>query len=89
MLPATIQPSIPLAARITKELNIPVIGIGAGPDCDGQVLVLYDVLGISVGRIPRFSKNFLTGANSLPEAVAAYVKAVKGGTFPTPEHGFE
>lgn len=78
-----------LAARITKELNIPVIGIGAGPGCDGQVLVLYDVLGISVGRIPRFSKNFLTGANSLPEAVAAYVKAVKEGAFPAPEHGFE
>ena len=78
-----------LAARITKELSIPVIGIGAGPDCDGQVLVLYDVLGISVGRIPRFSKNFLTGVNGLPEAVTAYVKAVKGGAFPAPEHGFE
>ena len=78
-----------LAARITKELSIPVIGIGAGPDCDGQVLVLYDVLGISVGRIPRFSKNFLAGVNGLPEAVTAYVKAVKGGAFPAPEHGFE
>ncbi|MCP5158393.1 MAG: 3-methyl-2-oxobutanoate hydroxymethyltransferase [Gammaproteobacteria bacterium] len=75
-----------LAARLTKALAIPLIGIGAGPDCDAQVLVSYDILGITQGHRPRFSKNFLAGHNSLQAAVEAYVHAVKGGTFPGPEH---
>ena len=75
-----------LAARLTEALAIPLIGIGAGPSCDAQVLVSYDMLGITFGRRPRFSKNFMTGHESLQAAVAAYVAAVKSGTFPGPEH---
>lgn len=75
-----------LAARLTAALDIPLIGIGAGPDCDAQVLVCYDMLGITPGRRPKFSKNFLQGCDSLQAAVAAYVGAVKSGEFPGPEH---
>ncbi len=75
-----------LAARLTETLDIPVIGIGAGPACDAQVLVLYDMLDITVGRRPRFSKNFMEGQNSVRGAVDAYVLAVKQGRFPGPEH---
>lgn len=75
-----------LAARLTAALDIPLIGIGAGPDCDAQVLVCYDMLGITPGRRPKFSKNFLTGCDSLQAAVAAYVRAVKSGEFPGSEH---
>ena len=80
--------SIPakLAGEISGKLKIPVIGIGAGPDCDGQVLVLYDILGLGKKQ-PRFSKNFLDGAGSVSSAVQAYVKAVKSGEFPVVEHG--
>lgn len=77
-----------LAAQVTHALDIPVIGIGAGVDCDAQVLVLYDMLGITPGKRPKFSKDFLQGRNSIAEALAAYVTAVKGGTFPGPEHSF-
>lgn len=77
-----------LAGEISRLLDIPVIGIGAGPDCDGQVLVLYDMLGIAADAPPRFVKNFLTGAGTIPGALAAYVRAVKEGGFPGPEHGF-
>lgn len=77
-----------LAAQITHALDIPVIGIGAGVECDAQVLVLYDMLGITPGKRPKFSKDFLQGSNSIAEALAAYVAAVKGGTFPGPEHSF-
>jgi len=76
-----------LAASITAELRIPVIGIGAGADCDGQVLVLYDVLGIS-GRQPKLSKNFLEVSSSIQDAVKLYITAVKSGDFPAPEHQF-
>ena len=76
-----------LAADISRELRIPTIGIGAGPDCDGQVLVLYDVLGIS-SYIPRMANDFLRGRGSILEAVAAYVAAVKSGTFPAAEQSF-
>jgi 3-methyl-2-oxobutanoate hydroxymethyltransferase len=79
----------PLATEISKELMIPVIGIGAGPGCDGQVLVLYDMLGITPRKMPRFSKNFLEQSGSVPDAISAYVKAVKEGTFPGPEHSFK
>ena len=75
-----------LAARLTEALDIPLIGIGAGAGCDAQVLVSYDMLGITPGRRPRFSKNFLTGHDSLQAAVEAYVRAVKSGEFPGPEH---
>jgi 3-methyl-2-oxobutanoate hydroxymethyltransferase len=77
-----------LGADITKELQVPVIGIGAGPDTDGQILVLYDVLDITAGRKPRFSKNFMEGHDSALEAVKAYGQAVKSRTYPAAEHCF-
>jgi len=77
-----------LAAQITRELRIPTIGIGAGVDCDGQVLVLYDMLGLTHGKKPRFSKDFLAGENSIEGAIRAYVNAVKKATFPAAEHSF-
>jgi 3-methyl-2-oxobutanoate hydroxymethyltransferase len=77
-----------LGAEITKELHVPVIGIGAGPDTDGQILVLYDILEITPGRKPRFVKNFMEGQQSPLEGVKAYVQAVKSRTYPAPEHCF-
>jgi 3-methyl-2-oxobutanoate hydroxymethyltransferase len=77
-----------LAKRITAEVSIPTIGIGAGADCDGQVLVLYDMLGITPGKRPRFSKDFLVGRGSVGEAIRAYAQAVRGGSFPAAEHAF-
>lgn len=77
-----------LGAEITQALHVPVIGIGAGPDTDGQILVLYDVLNITSGRKPRFSKDFMIGHESPLEAVKAYVRAVKEKTYPGPEHCF-
>lgn len=76
-----------LAKTISDQLSIPVIGIGAGIDCNGQVLVLYDMLNIGVGKRPRFSKNFLEG-NSIAEAIASYHQAVKQLQFPAIEHSF-
>jgi 3-methyl-2-oxobutanoate hydroxymethyltransferase len=78
-----------LAAEISHALEIPVIGIGAGPGCDAQVLVLYDMLGITSGKRPRFVKDFLQQGGDVRGAVAAYVKAVKEGAFPGGEHSFE
>ena len=77
-----------LAAEVTQALHIPTIGIGAGPDCNGQVLVLHDMLGITAGKPPRFVRNFMMGADSIQAAVNAYVTAVKSGEFPAPEHCF-
>ena len=77
-----------LAKTITVELEIPTIGIGAGPDCDGQVLVLQDMLGIYPRPSPKFSRNFMQEAASIEAAVKAYIAAVKSGAFPGPEHGF-
>jgi 3-methyl-2-oxobutanoate hydroxymethyltransferase len=77
-----------LGERVTKALDIPVIGIGAGPHCDGQVLVIYDMLGITPGKRPKFSKDFLVGRGSVSEAIAAYVEDVRSGAFPTAEHGY-
>lgn len=77
-----------LAGKISGELSIPVIGIGAGVDCDGQVLVLYDMLDIGTVRRPRFSKNFMSGAVSIEEALRNYHEAVKQGRFPAVEHSF-
>lgn len=75
-----------LAAKISESLSIPVIGIGAGPACDGQVLVLYDMLNISAGNRPRFSKNFMAEADSIEHAVCLYRQAVKDAEFPATEH---
>ncbi len=77
-----------LGAEITKALHVPVIGIGAGPDTDGQILVLYDVLNITAGRKPKFSKDFMLDTASPLEAVKAYVQAVKTRDYPGPEHCF-
>ena len=71
-----------LAAAVTAELAIPVIGIGAGAQCSGQVLVLHDMLGIYPGKKPRFVKDFMVGATSIADAVGRYVAAVKSGAFP-------
>jgi 3-methyl-2-oxobutanoate hydroxymethyltransferase len=77
-----------LGAEITRELEVPVIGIGAGPDVDGQILVLYDVLDITTGRKPRFAKNFMAGAPSPLAALESYVAAVKSRDYPAAEHCF-
>lgn len=77
-----------LGASITRELQVPVIGIGAGPDVDGQILVLYDILDITAGRKPRFTRNFMAGAESPLQAVKGYVQAVKDRSYPAPEHCF-
>ncbi|MBX3615579.1 3-methyl-2-oxobutanoate hydroxymethyltransferase [Nitrosomonas sp.] len=77
-----------LAKKITQSLAIPTIGIGAGPDCAGQVLVLHDMLGISQGKKPRFVKDFMANSNSIQEAISHYVNTVKTGQFPGKEHQF-
>lgn len=77
-----------LAAEITEQLNIATIGIGAGVNCAGQVLVLHDMLGIYSGKKARFVKDFMKGSSSIAEAVARYVAEVKSGAFPSPEHSF-
>ena len=77
-----------LAAEVTASLSIPTIGIGAGRECSGQVLVLYDLLGIFPGRKAKFVRNFMDGAASIQQAVEHYVGAVKDGSFPGPEHSF-
>lgn len=79
-----------LAAEITSNLDIPTIGIGAGPNCDGQILVVYDLLGLTPGYAPKFAKNFLVEQPiaSIPEAIKAYVSAVKEQRFPLEEQGF-
>ena len=77
-----------LAEKVTRTLSIPTIGIGAGGNCSAQVLVLYDMLGIYSGKKARFMKNFMSGATSIHEAVKTYVRAVKSGEFPGPEHAF-
>ena len=77
-----------LGAEITAELHVPVIGIGAGPDTDGQILVLYDVLDITPGRKPRFVHNYMAGHDSPLAALKSYVEAVKSRAYPAPEHCF-
>lgn len=77
-----------LAAEVTASLAIPTIGIGAGAECSGQVLVLHDLLGVFPGRKAKFVKNFLEGAPSLEAAIQNYVAEVKAGTFPAIEHTF-
>lgn len=77
-----------LAAEITARLTVPTIGIGAGSDCSGQVLVLYDMLDIYPGKKARFVKNYMQGADSIAAAVANYVAEVKQGSFPAAENSF-
>lgn len=77
-----------LAANITSRLSIPVIGIGAGSQTDAQVLVLQDILGITPGKPPSFSHNFMRTSGSIQQAIEAYVEAVISGQFPGPEHSF-
>ena len=74
-----------LAGEVTAAIDTPTIGIGAGPHCSGQVLVLHDMLGVS-GYAPRFARNFMAGASGIDAAIRAYVAAVKDGSFPGPEH---
>jgi 3-methyl-2-oxobutanoate hydroxymethyltransferase len=78
----------PLAADVTQALRIPTIGIGAGVDCSGQVLVLYDMLDVYPGRKAKFVKNYLQPTGTVQGAVELYVKEVKNRTFPGPEHSF-
>ena len=77
-----------LGKEVTELLTMPTIGIGAGPDCAGQVLVMHDALGVFPGRKARFVKNFMEGQTSIEAAVSAYVGAVKDGSFPAIEHCF-
>ena len=77
-----------LATTISGELDIPVIGIGAGPGCDGQVLVLYDMLGITPGPLPRFCRDFSADGQGAAGAARAYVEAVTTGSFPVAEHEY-
>jgi 3-methyl-2-oxobutanoate hydroxymethyltransferase len=78
-----------LAEEITRNVEIPVIGIGAGHHTDAQVLVMHDMLGITPGRRPKFVKDFMTEADSIEQAFRLYGDQVRAGTFPGPEHGFE
>ena len=78
----------PVAARITRELQIPTIGIGAGPDCDGQVLVYHDLLGLTEGHLPRFVKRYANLSREIRDALEAYAADVRTGAFPGEEHTY-
>ena len=78
-----------MAKRISETLTIPVIGIGAGVDTDGQILVMHDMFGISANYMPKFSKNYLADCNDMRSAVSTYIDDVKAKRFPGPEHSFE
>jgi len=77
-----------LAQRVTAELHVPTIGIGAGVDCSGQVLVLHDMLDVFPGRKAKFVRNFMSGASGIGDAISRYVRAVKDRSFPAAEHSF-
>ena len=77
-----------LGKQVSETVAAPTIGIGAGVDCDGQVLVMHDMLGVFHGKTAKFVKNFMEGQGSIQDAVCAYVEAVKKQTFPAPEHTF-
>jgi 3-methyl-2-oxobutanoate hydroxymethyltransferase len=77
-----------LAQRVTNTLSIPVIGIGAGAQCDGQILVMHDMLGVSANYMPKFSKNYLVECGDIREAVKQYIEDVKTGLFPSEQHSF-
>ena len=78
----------PVAARITAEIAIPTIGIGAGPGCDGQVLVYHDLLGLTEGHLPRFVKRYANLSREIRDALEAYVAEVRSGAFPGEEHAY-
>jgi 3-methyl-2-oxobutanoate hydroxymethyltransferase len=78
-----------LARRVSEELTIPTIGIGAGPHCDGQVLVLHDMLGLNEGFSPKFLRRFAELGVAVREAVRSYADEVRGGRYPGKEHSFE
>ncbi len=80
---------VQLGKEVTDMLAIPTIGIGAGPDCSGQVLVMHDMLGVFPGRKARFVRDFMQGQSSIEGAIRAYITAVKDQSFPAPEHCFE
>jgi 3-methyl-2-oxobutanoate hydroxymethyltransferase len=75
-----------VAAQVTSQLHVPTIGIGAGPDCDGQVLVVHDMLGLSGRKVPKFVKQYAALGDSIKDAVRVYQAEVKDGSFPGPEH---
>jgi 3-methyl-2-oxobutanoate hydroxymethyltransferase len=79
----------PVAAEVTKALEIPTIGIGAGPDCDGQVLVWQDMMGLRTGKSPRFVKRYADLRSTMLDAARSYADEVRGGVFPGPEHVFD
>jgi 3-methyl-2-oxobutanoate hydroxymethyltransferase len=78
----------PVAARITEALTIPTIGIGAGPDCDGQVLVYHDLLGLTEGKQPRFVKRYANLAQEIRQALRTYADEVRRGAYPGEEHAY-
>ena len=77
-----------LAAQITRELRIPTIGIGAGPDCDGQILVLHDMIGLGGEHTPKFARRYVNVAESISRAVGEYARDVRSGTFPADAESF-
>jgi len=78
-----------ISAKITESLNIPTIGIGAGPDCDGQVLVMHDLLGIRTGRLPKFVKQYANLRESAVSGIQTYVREVQAGSFPSDSHSYK
>jgi 3-methyl-2-oxobutanoate hydroxymethyltransferase len=79
----------PVAAAITERLSVPTIGIGAGPDCDGQVLVYHDLLGLTEGHLPRFVKRYANLSREIRDALEAYAADVRSGTFPEEQHTYK
>jgi 3-methyl-2-oxobutanoate hydroxymethyltransferase len=78
----------PVGAEITRRLRVPTIGIGAGPDCDGQVLVYHDLLGLTEGHLPRFVKRYANLSREIRDALEAYVREVRSGAFPDEQHAY-
>src|SRR5207244_10917559 len=87
---SSVVESVPreLAARITSELRIPTIGIGAGPECDGQILVLHDMIGLSLGHTPKFARRYANLGEAISQAVSAYAEDVREGRFPADEESY-
>jgi 3-methyl-2-oxobutanoate hydroxymethyltransferase len=79
----------PVAAEVTRRLSVPTIGIGAGPDCDGQVLVYHDLLGLSEGHLPRFVKRYAGLSREIRDALESYADDVRSGSFPEEQHTYE
>lgn len=77
-----------IAAEITRNVSIPTIGIGAGPDCDGQILVIHDLLGMTDRHVPKFVKQFVSLRQQAAEGIKAYISEVKDGTFPSKDHSY-